>query len=218
MLARLLLLAVLVQAGEKKLVIVALGDSTTAGTPYFKSPLEAPPKGKGDRQGQYSYWMNRMDAGWRVLNRGVNRQRSDEILARFERDVVKEKPKYVIILAGINDVWQGYPAAKTKANLSEMYDHAAKAGIVPIAASVLPVDLANEKQDKEIASLNDWIKNEAGRRKIPFCDLHSVAASPNDPTRLALSAHDGLHPDLMVYQHMGEALARLIVELERPKK
>lgn len=188
MLARLLLLAVLVQAGEKRLVIVALGDSTTAGTPYFKSPLEAPPKGKGDRQGQYSYWMNRMDAGWRVLN------------------------------CGINDVWQGYPAETTKANLSQMYDRAAKAGIVPIAASILPVDLACEKQDKEISALNDWIKNEAGRREIPFCGLHAVAASPDDPPRLVLSAHDGLHPDLMVYQHMGEALARLIVELERPKK
>ena len=30
--------------------IVALGDSTTAGTPGFKSPLEAPPDGAGNVQ------------------------------------------------------------------------------------------------------------------------------------------------------------------------
>ena len=29
--------------------IVALGDSTTAGTPLFQSPIEAPPDGRGRR-------------------------------------------------------------------------------------------------------------------------------------------------------------------------
>jgi len=34
------------------ITIVALGDSTTAGTPGFKSPLEAPPAGEGDATSQ----------------------------------------------------------------------------------------------------------------------------------------------------------------------
>ena len=36
------------------LTIVALGDSTTAGTPAFKSPIEAPPNGSGNVESQYS--------------------------------------------------------------------------------------------------------------------------------------------------------------------
>ena len=35
-------------------LIVALGDSTTAGTPYFKSPVEAPPNGEGDAQAPFT--------------------------------------------------------------------------------------------------------------------------------------------------------------------
>ena len=35
--------------------IIALGDSTTAGTPGFLSPLEAPPNGRGDVTSQYVY-------------------------------------------------------------------------------------------------------------------------------------------------------------------
>jgi len=31
---------------EKVVLIIAIGDSTTAGTPFFKSPLEVPPRGK----------------------------------------------------------------------------------------------------------------------------------------------------------------------------
>ena len=37
--------------------IVAMGDSTTAGTPAFQSPVEAPPRGAGDETSQYAYWL-----------------------------------------------------------------------------------------------------------------------------------------------------------------
>ena len=59
--------------------IVALGDSTTAGTPGFQSPLEAPPNGRGDETSQYAYWLMRAQPGWEVLNRGRERRtkRSD---------------------------------------------------------------------------------------------------------------------------------------------
>src|SRR5436190_19180560 len=66
--------------------IVALGDSTTAGTPGFKSPIEAPPDGAGNVESQYAYWLMKTHPDWRVLNRGVDGERSDQIRARFERD------------------------------------------------------------------------------------------------------------------------------------
>jgi lysophospholipase L1-like esterase len=58
------------------MTIVALGDSTTAGTPGFKSPIEAPPDGAGDIESQYAYWLTRAHPDWRVLNHGVNGERS----------------------------------------------------------------------------------------------------------------------------------------------
>src|SRR5262245_14539296 len=67
-------------------VIVALGDSTTAGTPGFKSPLEAPPNGAGNAESQYAYWLEKTNPDWKVLSRGVNGERSDQIRARFARD------------------------------------------------------------------------------------------------------------------------------------
>ena len=57
--------------------IVALGDSTTAGTPGFQSALEVPPNGRGDETSQYAYWLMRAHPEWEVLNRGVNGERSD---------------------------------------------------------------------------------------------------------------------------------------------
>ena len=69
------------------ITIVALGDSTTAGTPAFKSPIEAPPNGSGNVESQYAYWLMQAHPDWQVLNRGVNGERSDQIRARFARDV-----------------------------------------------------------------------------------------------------------------------------------
>src|SRR5689334_8924636 len=74
------------------LKIVALGDSTTAGTPGFRSPLESPPDGSGDETSQFAYWLMQSHPKWVVLNRGVNGQRSDQIHARFDRDVVQNAP------------------------------------------------------------------------------------------------------------------------------
>ena len=90
--------------------IVALGDSTTAGTPGFLSPVEAPPHGRGDETSQFAYWLMRAQPEWDVLNRGVNGERSDQIAARFERDVIDAAPRAVVIIAGVNDVYQGRAA------------------------------------------------------------------------------------------------------------
>ena len=73
------------------MTVIALGDSTTAGTPAFKSPLEAPPDGAGNVESQYMHWLMKIHPAWRVLNRGVNGERSDQIRARFARDVIAER-------------------------------------------------------------------------------------------------------------------------------
>src|SRR3954463_15853593 len=99
------------------ITIVALGDSTTAGTPAYKSPLEAPPNGSGNVESQFAYWLMQTHPGWQVLNRGVKGERSDQIRLRFARDVIAAKPSVVVILAGVNDVYQGRSAASVEREL-----------------------------------------------------------------------------------------------------
>lgn len=193
----------------RALTIVGLGDSTTAGTPGFLSPLEAPPDGSGDPESQYAHWMRTAHPEWTVLNRGVDGERSDGIRARFERDVMEERPDYVIVLAGVNDLHEGRPVASVQAHLAAMYAEAIDAGIVPVAATVLPYDEAPRPVSAAIWELNDWIKFVAGSLGIPYCDTHAAVADPEDPARLR-SSPDGLHPDVDGYRRMGEALARTI--------
>ena len=77
----------------------------------WKSRVEAPPDGAGDETSQYAWWLMQAHPDWEVVNQGVNGERSDQILARFDRDVLARRPRVVVIIAGVNDVYQGRPAA-----------------------------------------------------------------------------------------------------------
>jgi lysophospholipase L1-like esterase len=141
--------------------IVAMGDSTTAGTPGFLSPLESPPNGAGDKESQYSYWLMQKHPDWNVLNRGINGERSDQILARFRRNVIEEEPEIAVILAGVNDIYQGLPSEYAARNLSMMYSMATQADIIPVSCTVLPYNTMGAKEAEVRRKLNAWIESES---------------------------------------------------------
>jgi lysophospholipase L1-like esterase len=198
-------------------MIVCLGDSTTAGTPLFKSPIEAPPDGEGDERSQFAWWLHRAHPEWRVLNRGVNGERSDQIAARFDRDVLAHGPRVVVIIAGVNDVYQGLGADRVTAQLAAMYERAQRAGLPIVAGSILPYNTATPDQNARMRAINAWIRDTAGRRPgLHFVDTRGAVADPADGDRLATSP-DGLHPDIDGYRRMAEALMPAIAAaLNRP--
>ena len=153
--------------------------------------------------------MMRAHPEWTVLNRGVNGERSDEIRARFARDVLEARPDYAIILAGVNDIYQGLPPEAVERNLGPMYAESIDAGIVPVAATVLPYNVATERDNLAMRELNHWVESLSRILSIPFCDTRAAVADVRNPDRLRGST-DGLHPDVDGCRRMGEALARTI--------
>jgi acyl-CoA thioesterase-1 len=192
--------------------IVALGDSTTAGTPGFQSPVEVPPDGSGNPESQFAYWLMQSHADWRVLNRGVNGERSDQIAARFERDVVSARPAAVVIIAGVNDVYQGRPVADVQRELDAMYAAARAAKIRVVAGSIIPYNTATPEQNQAMHAVNDWIRTQAAAHddSMVFCDTRHAVAAPGAPDRL-VSSPDDLHPSPEGYKLMAAALDPAIV-------
>jgi lysophospholipase L1-like esterase len=188
------------QAGGVR--IVALGDSTTAGTPGFHSPLEEPPSGRGDETSQYSYWLMKIRPNWTVLNRGVNGERSDQIRARFDRDVIQASPAGVVIIAGVNDVYQGRTVDHVTEQLHAMYARAAEARIIVVAGSIVPYNTATAEQNARMHQINEWIRRQPG---IAFADTRSAVAASDNPDRL-FESPDGLHPSSAGYRRMAEAI------------
>jgi len=195
---------------NQKVTIVAMGDSTTAGTPGWKSRIEAPPEGAGDQTSQYAWWLMQAHPDWDVINQGVNGERSDQILARFDRDVLQQRPTVVVIIAGVNDVYQGRPASHVIEQLTAMYARAKGAGIPIVAGSIIPYNTATADQNARMREINDWIRATAeADPAIAFVDTRAAAATPGDPDRL-FESPDGLHPSPAGYRRMADAIRPVI--------
>jgi lysophospholipase L1-like esterase len=195
--------------------IVAMGDSTTAGTPAFKSPREAPPTGSGDETSQYAHWLMTAHPDWEVVNQGINAQRSDQIAARFDADVIAQKPAVVVIVAGVNDVYQGRPAQHVKDQLAAMYARARGAGIRVVAGTIIPYNTATPDQNARMKDINDWIRSQGrGDPGVIVVDTRAAVAAPGSPDTLA-SSPDGLHPDAAGYRRMADVIAPAIEQALR---
>jgi lysophospholipase L1-like esterase len=195
--------------------IVAMGDSTTAGTPGFLSPLEAPPAGRGDESSQYGWWLMKAHPEWEVLNRGVNGERSDQVRSRFERDVIEPRPRIVILIAGVNDVYQGRPAADIIDQLRWMYDRAARAGIRVIAGTIIPYNTASADQNARMREVNEWIRRRAeSDPSLRFVDTRAAVAAPGNPDALS-DTPDQLHPSPAGYRAMAAAIQPVIERMVR---
>ena len=194
-----------------------MGDSTTAGTPGWKSRIEAPPDGTGEETSQYAWWLMRDEPEWEVLNHGVNGERSDQIRARFERDVIAHAPAAVVIIAGVNDVYQGREAAHVIEQLAGMYSQALDAKIPVVAGTIVPYNTATAEQNSRMRQINEWIaewvrSRAQGGANVAFADTRASVAAPDDANRLSDSP-DGLHPSADGYRRMAETIRAAIKQL-----
>ena len=192
-----------------------MGDSTTAGTPGFQSPVEAPPAGRGDPTSQYPWWLMQAHPEWEVLNKGVNGERSDQIADRFARDVLEERPRAVILIAGVNDVYQGRPSSAVIEQLRGMYTRAAKAGIAVVAGTIIPYNTASPDQNTRMREINDWIRSQAsGAPGVMVADTRAAVAAPGAPDRLSETV-DQLHPSAVGYRAMADAIRPILEHVLR---
>jgi lysophospholipase L1-like esterase len=117
----------------------------------------------------------------KVINKGIGGQKAEDLVKRFDKDVVKLKPAFVTISIGINDVWHRLNAphdakilAAYKKNVAAMVDQAQAAGIkvILIAPTVIQED-AKAEGNKRLTMYVDAEKEIAKEKKCQFVDLHA---------------------------------------------
>ncbi len=160
--------------------IIAFGDSLTVG---YLSPFEATP---------YATFLQPLLGPEATIDiAGVSGETTEEMLRRFDRQVIKRSPDYVIILGGTNDLGWGVPIDQIVENLIFMYTAAQKADVIPVACAV-PSLLGADEFIPPRLQLNRRIQETAKELKIPFADLFSPTADPAGRLREEYS-QDGLH-------------------------
>ena len=199
-----LILTPVLYADDAKTVMVALGDSTTAGAPSFNSPAEYPPEGRGNEQSQYLYWVMQEHPEWWLINRGVTGERTDQMLDRFESDVLAYNPRVLIVLAGVNDIYQGYKPPVLKKNLKKIYRWAMGNNIHVLACTILPYNGATPGAQQRMKEVNKWILAYSEAIGAGYCDTYKAMTDKKRGT--LISTADGLHPDVEGYKKLGRAV------------
>ena len=134
------------------------------------------------------------------IGRGISGQTTSHMLVRFRNDVIAHSPKYVLILAGTNDIAKNngdITLENIVGNIISMCDLAKANKIKPVICSVLPADRYGWRPGiqpaEDIVKLNKMLKEYADSEKIMYIDYHSVLK--NDKNGLPEEyAADGVHP------------------------
>jgi len=140
-----------------------------------------------------------------ILNRGVSGDLTSDMLDRFERDVVTQKPNYVIVMGGANDIGWNLEVDQILLNLKSIFDLAESHYIEPVACAV-PSILGFDDLIPPRISLNGLIREEAKRRKIAFLDLFTATADEGTMRLSQRYSGDGLHLNADGYRRFGETI------------
>lgn len=117
-----------------------------------------------------------------IINTGISGQKAEDLVERFQRDVVDRKLAVVTISIGINDVWHRLDAPHDenvlkafKANVAKMVDTAQISGIkvILLTPTLIQEDLAAES-NKRLLRYVDAMKAVAREKKCGLVDLHSM--------------------------------------------
>ena len=191
-------------------VIAALGDSITAGSPYWDpDPAVRDRIGVAlDPDSQYPLWAQaRLGKGFEVRNCGVFGERTDEIARRL--DSCTRGARELIVQGGINDVVQRRPVEDAAGDLRSMVRRGRKRGLRVMLADVLPWNNGDRRAARDIVRLNRLIARIARDERVPLLRFNAALADPRDPGRMRADlTSDGDHPSVAGYRRLGALVRR----------
>jgi lysophospholipase L1-like esterase len=195
---------------HRTLLVAALGDSITAGTPFWDpdAAIRATIGPGLDERHQWGYWSERANPGIRVRNHGVNGERTGQIAARL--DSALDGADVLIVQGGINDIAQGWPIGPALASLEAMVRRGRASGLPVAVANLLPWNNGFPANDPLIRELNAGIAAFAAAEGVELLDFF---ATLEDPARRGTMpdawTSEGDHPSLEGYRRLGELAFRL---------
>jgi lysophospholipase L1-like esterase len=142
------------------------------------------------------------------INRGIGGQVTEQMLLRFQQDVVDLRPAVVVILAGINDIAENngpITIQQIHKNIVSMAELAKKNNIRVVISSVLPANnfpwRPTIKPADKVIELNSLLRAYCKANNIVYADYYSKMVNTEKGLDKTL-AYDGVHPTLAGYKIM----------------
>ncbi len=127
--------------------------------------------------------LGRYFAGYQTVNRGISGQRVAGYLLRIAPDVVKLKPKAVVVEFSSYNFRPENSVEEIRDYMATFGDIAGANGIQPIFTTVVPVrsdfyvdEIGDYSVPDSLEVYNDWLRAYCLEREYPLVDFHSLLA------------------------------------------
>jgi lysophospholipase L1-like esterase len=147
---------------------------------------------------------------------GISGHKSNQMLARLERDVLARKPDWMTLSCGVNDVWhgaRGVPLDQYKENITKIVEQCQAAGIkVMILTSTMIGEDESNANNQKLAPYNEFLLGLAKEKKCLLADLNAAMqaelekAGPDRKDKLL--TRDGVHMNAAGNQMMAAGVLK----------
>lgn len=188
--------------------LVCLGDSLTFG--YGVSRMER--------------WTEllKQKVKLKIINKGVNGDTTVGILSRSFKDVVRNDPDYVIIMAGTNDLLMGRSLVNIEENVESLCREMKSNDITPIIGIQPPIigrmaekywgiGIDYENVNKNIAEYRQWVMENI--KDVKYADFYGVIRSGCKNGADEDYYVDGLHLTAKGHELIADCAAAVIKEI-----
>ncbi len=138
-----------------------------------------------------------------IIGAGISGHKSNQMLARLDRDVMSKQPQWLTVSCGVNDVWHGkngVPLEDYKKNLTAIVDQAQGAGVkVMILTSTMITEDPAKPENQQLAPYNEFLRLLAAEKKCLLADLNAemqaaiTQAAKTRPAKGNYLTSDGVH-------------------------
>ena len=108
---------------------------------------------------------------------GISGHKSNDMLARLEKDVISKKPDWMTLSCGVNDVWHGKNGVTLedyKKNITQIVEKCQAAGIkVMILTSTMIGEDQPNANNQKLAPYNEFLRTLATEKKCLLADLNA---------------------------------------------
>lgn len=210
---------------------VIIGDSIAEGHPDFHGRLHTingeVDLSKENEEGQISWYLER-HTGIKVYNNGIGSQTTEHIKQRWLRDALGNfcselepastlpgKPEFIVLCAGINDVWPGTPANEIINNLKYFISSAISNNVSIVVFTIGPQLTMDVKKLSCIKEVNSWIMSledgeaaiDLAGARIAVFDFFGLTNDPgNDGEPKPGVFCDEVHPTADTYSKIAEII------------
>ena len=150
-----------------------------------------------------------------IKNLGVSGNTTQDMIDRFEHDVLPFSPRILVIMGGVNDYRAGTYGWTVVQHLKALKEKCAAYGIIPVFVTPTPINPSLMIHRAGIEHPTpDWLTHQqfvcAWVKKQPYSvDVASALADERGWLRSDYTT-DGLHPDYFAKKSMGEKIGQYL--------